>query len=117
MQDKDNRGRICDMTDKVTSEVLAVGDASKSDLTKHIAVLGAPIEIGASQRGTLMGPAALRTAGLLTLLEGLDFTVEDHGDLTVGGVAPLMDTPPENTKHYREIQRWIRTISARAYEL
>ena len=38
---------------------------------KKIAVLGAPIEIGASQRGTLMGPAALRTAGLLTLLDGL----------------------------------------------
>jgi len=51
------------------------------------------------------------------VLEERDFTVEDHGDLTVGGVAPLEDTPPENTKHYREIQRWIRTISARAYEL
>ncbi len=88
-----------------------------SEPAKKIAVLGAPIEIGASQRGTLMGPAALRTAGLLTVLEELDFTVEDHGDLTVGGVAPLMDTPPENTKHYREIQRWIRTISARAYDL
>jgi arginase len=88
-----------------------------SEPAKKIAVLGAPIEIGASQRGTLMGPAALRTAGLLTVLEELDFAVEDHGDLTVGGVAPLMDTPPENTKHYREIQRWIRTISARAYDL
>ena len=88
-----------------------------SEPAKKIAVLGAPIEIGASQRGTLMGPAALRTAGLLTVLEELDFAVKDHGDLTVDGVAPLMDTPPENTKHYREIQRWIRTISARAYEL
>ena len=88
-----------------------------SEPAKKIAVLGAPIEIGASQRGTLMGPAALRTAGLLTVLEELDFTVEDHGDLTVDGVAPLMDTPPDNTKHYREIQRWIRTISARAYDL
>ena len=33
---------------------------------KKIAILGAPIEIGASQMGTLMGPDALRTAGLLT---------------------------------------------------
>src|SRR6202034_2754448 len=64
-----------------------------------------------------MGPAALRTAGLLTVLEELDFAVEDHGDLTVAGVAALADTPPQNAKHYREIQRWIRTISARAYEL
>ena len=88
-----------------------------SEPAKKIAVLGAPIEIGASQRGTLMGPAALRTAGLLTVLEELDFAVEDHGDLTVAGVAALEDTPPQNAKHYREIQRWIRTISARAYEL
>jgi arginase len=88
-----------------------------SEPAKKIAVLGAPIEIGASQRGTLMGPAALRTAGLLTVLEDLDFAVEDHGDLTVDGVAALDDTPPQNAKHYREIARWIRTISARAYEL
>lgn len=88
-----------------------------SEPPKKIAVLGAPIEIGASQRGTLMGPAALRTAGLLTLLEGLEFAVEDHGDLTVAGVAALDDAPPGNAKHYREIQRWIRTISARAYDL
>lgn len=88
-----------------------------SEPVKKIAVLGAPIEIGASQRGTLMGPAALRTAGLLTVLEELDFAVEDHGDLTVAGVAALGDTPPANARHYREIQRWLRTISARAYEL
>ena len=90
---------------------------ANSRLKKRIAVLGAGLEIGASQRGTLMGPAALRTAGLLALLEDLGFAVEDHGDLRLAGVAALDDTPPDNTKHYREIQRWIRTISARAYEL
>jgi arginase len=84
---------------------------------KKIAVLGAPIEIGASQRGTLMGPAALRTAGLVTLLDGLGFAVEDHGDLSVVGVAALDDAVPDNAKHYREIQRWIHTISAQAYGL
>jgi arginase len=84
---------------------------------KKIAVLGAPIEIGASQRGTLMGPAALRTAGLVTLLDGLGFAVEDHGDLSVAGVAVLDDAVPNNAKHYREIQRWIHTISAQAYGL
>src|SRR5579863_3266416 len=64
-----------------------------------------------------MGPDALRTAGLLTLLEGLGFAVEDHGNLSVEGVPLLKDTPPDNAKHYREIQRWIRTISGRAYDL
>jgi arginase len=94
-----------------------VNDTFKPDITRRIAVLGAPIDIGASQRGTLMGPAALRTAGLLTLLDGLGLAVEDHGDLSVGGIADLADAPPDNAKHYREIQHWIRALSAHAYEL
>jgi len=94
-----------------------VNGFARSELPKNIAVLGAGIEIGASQRGTLMGPAALRTAGMLTLLEGLGFVVQDHGDLSVAEVAELDDLVPENTKHYREIQRWVRSLSARAYEL
>ncbi|HET7885270.1 MAG TPA: arginase [Bradyrhizobium sp.] len=84
---------------------------------KKIAILGAPIEIGASQMGTLMGPDALRTAGLLTLLDSLGFAVEDHGNLSAKDVAALSDVPPGNARHYREIQRWIGAISARAYEL
>jgi arginase len=94
-----------------------VNDVARSELPREIAVLGAGIEIGASQRGTLMGPAALRTAGLLTLLESLGFSVEDHGDLSVAGLPELDDVPPDNCRHYREIQRWIRTLSTRAYEL
>ncbi|SHH68144.1 arginase [Bradyrhizobium erythrophlei] len=94
-----------------------MSDTSRSDLTRRIALLGAPIEIGASQRGTLMGPAALRTAGLSTVLDALGFEVEDHGDIAVGEVPGLTDAPPDNARHYREIQRWIRTLSARAYEL
>jgi len=94
-----------------------VVDASRPNPAKTIALLGAPIDIGASQRGTLMGPAALRTAGLLTLLDGLGFEVQDHGDLSIGEVAELDDAPPGNARHYREIQRWTRALSPRAYEL
>src|ERR1700686_4302632 len=103
--------------DEVSSGVLQVSDVANSSQTKHIAVLGAPIEIGASQRGTLMGPAALRTAGLLTLLETLGFEVTDHGDLSVNGAADLSDLPPANANHYREIQHWTRAVSRRSYEL
>jgi arginase len=94
-----------------------VTDAFKSDPAKKMAVLGVPIDIGASQRGALMGPAALRTAGLLTLLDALGFDVSDHGDLSIGDVAELADTPPDNARYYREIQRWTRALSARAHEL
>src|SRR5450759_3342903 len=96
---------------------LVVIDVSNPDVMKKIAVLGAPIDIGASQRGTLLGPAALRTAGLLTLLDGLGFEVKDHVDLSIGEVAELADVAPDNTRHYREIQRWTRALSARAYRL
>jgi arginase len=64
-----------------------------------------------------MGPAALRTAGLLTVLDGLGLEVKDHGDLVISDMADMADAPPDNAKHYREIQRWTRALSARAYEL
>jgi arginase len=92
-------------------------DAVETDATRRIAVLGAPIDIGASQRGTLMGPAALRTAGLLTVLDELASEVRDHGDISISEVGNLDDAPPDNAKQYREIQRWTRALSARAYEL
>src|SRR5262249_48554220 len=85
--------------------------------TRRIALLGAPIDMGASQRGTLMGPAALRTAGLLTVLASLGFEVVDHGDLSVAGTADLLDEVPDNTNHYRDIQRWTRVLSHHAYLL
>src|SRR5215210_1708199 len=70
---------------------VAVSEPFKSDLIREIAVLGAPVDIGASQRGTLMGPAALRTAGLVSLLGGLGFEVKDHGDLSIMDLAELAD--------------------------
>jgi arginase len=90
---------------------------AKSEQPRQIAVLGAPIDMGASQRGTLMGPAAIRTAGLLTLLGTLGFEVTDHGDLSVAGMADLTDVPPDNARHYREIQRWTRALSSHGYQL
>ena len=90
---------------------------SESGLARSIALLGAPIDMGASQRGTLMGPAALRTAGLLAVLESLGFAVTDHGDLSVAGMIDLEDQPPDKANHYREIQRWTRALSRRGYEV
>lgn len=93
-------------------------DTTKPEpMSQRIALLGAPIDMGASRRGTLMGPAALRTAGLSTLLETLGFDVTDHGDLAVSGMTDLSDPPPENARHYRDIQRWTRLVSSRGYEV
>ena len=83
----------------------------------QIALLGIPIEIGAGQRGTLMGPDALRTAGIGRVLEQLGFAVEDHGNLAPPAAAIADHEHPSNCKHYDEISAWTRAIAQRAYEL
>ena len=85
-----------------------------TDAKSRIALLGVPIEIGASQAGTLMGPAALRTAGIGRMLEQLGFDVEDHGDIAI--LADLADEgpAPANAKYYDEVKSWIRALSERA---
>lgn len=90
-----------------------------SDLSTptRIALLGVPVDVGASQRGTLMGPAALRTAGLGGVLESLGLVVEDHGDLSVPREPTATDAPPDKANNYREIQAWVQIVSARAYEI
>jgi arginase len=93
---------------------MSEADASKKP---RIALLGVPIEIGASQPGTLMGPDALRTAGIGRVLEQLEFDVEDHGNLAVPEVLAADGPPPANAKFYADIQAWVRVISERAWEL
>src|SRR3954454_12500212 len=82
----------------------------------RIALLGVPIEIGASQPGTLMGPAALRTAGIARLLEQLGFGVEDHGDLAISAVSSD-GPPPANAKFYHEVKTWLRILAERSFSL
>jgi arginase len=84
---------------------------------RRVALLGVPIEIGAGLRGTLMGPAALRTAGIGRLLEQLGIAVEDHGDMTRPEFDRGNDPAPHNANFYDEVQSWVGAISARAYEL
>ena len=90
---------------------------SEPDVNKpRIALLGVPIEIGASQAGTLMGPDALRTAGIGRILDQLGFAVEDHGDMARPAIASDGPTP-NNAKFYDEVKSWVRLLSERAYEL
>lgn len=86
-------------------------------MDKRVALLGIPVDIGASQRGTLMGPDSLRTAGLPTVLEQLGIAVEDHGNLTIAGTPVADDPPPAKARQYRDIQTWTRTISPHAHRL
>jgi arginase len=89
---------------------------SDTSTPSRIALLGVPIEIGASQAGTLMGPAALRTAGIARLLEQMGVCVEDHGDLAIPAVSSD-GPPPANAKFYDEVKTWIRSLSERSFWL
>jgi arginase len=49
----------------------------------HIAVIGAPMDLGAGRRGVDMGPSALRVAGLNQKLAELGYKVDDLGNVVV----------------------------------
>src|SRR6201987_137034 len=49
----------------------------------HIAIIGAPMDLGAGRRGVDMGPSALRLAGLNEKLSSLGYEVEDLGNVVV----------------------------------
>ncbi len=49
----------------------------------HIAIIGAPMDLGAGRRGVDMGPSALRLASLNEKLASLGYEVEDLGNVLV----------------------------------
>ncbi len=83
----------------------------------RIALMGAPVEVGASRRGTLMGPAGLRTAGIVPVLVELGYEVDDHGDILEREIVQVAGPVPANARFYGEIAAWVRAVSSRAYDL
>jgi arginase len=83
----------------------------------RIAILGVPIEIGAAQAGTLMGPAALRTAGLVPQLARLGYEVADCGDLAAPEPIAGLCEGTGRARHLPQIAAWARELSRRAYEM
>jgi len=61
----------------------------------RVGILGVPLDLGASLRGTDMGPSAIRYAGLADALGAIGHTVTEFGNVTVPvagqihGAAPL----------------------------
>ncbi|MCV6597910.1 MAG: arginase [Mangrovicoccus sp.] len=78
-------------------------------------LLGCPIEEGAGQRGSAMGPAAYRTAGLTERLRTLGHKVTDLGDVSLGDLPDVhAPAPARNTA---QVAAWSRAIAARARAL
>lgn len=54
-----------------------------ASVIKDIAIIGAPLDLGAGRRGVDMGPSAVRVAGLGTRLTALGYHVSDLGNIPV----------------------------------
>lgn len=87
------------------------------DVTRDIPVLGASLELGGPARGTLMGPLALRTAGLVRALADLGHRVDDRGTLhDVEPVAAALEPRhAARCNHLAAIAGWTRTLHDHAY--
>ncbi len=74
---------------------------------RNITLIGAPVDSGKRRRGCLMGPDAMRTAGLEQAITGLGHRVTDMGNL-----APAPVDIPEDGKIYAlaETVGWTQTL-------
>lgn len=76
-----------------------------------IAVIGAPIEAGAGVAGCAMGPAMLRTAGIVTTLTELGHDVVDVGDVAFGRSVAPASAPEGRARHFAEIAAFTRDLA------
>src|SRR3954465_6646615 len=76
-----------------------------------VAILGAPLDLGAGRRGVDMGPSALRLAGLNAKLSTLGYTVDDLGNVAL---AQQESTPSlvENAKYLPQIAATCERLAA-----
>ena len=73
-----------------------------------VALIGAPTDIGAGQRGARMGPDALRIAGLAEALRERGVDVIDRGNLD--GPRNPWQPPVDGYRHLDEVVAWNRAV-------
>jgi arginase len=83
--------------------------------TSVLSVIGAPIEDGASVPGTIMGPAALRTAGLIRTLRDLGHEVDDRGDLRLPEGTPEPVSIAGSLRNLANVACWSRLLCRETY--
>ena len=73
-----------------------------------VSLIGAPTDIGAGHRGALMGPDALRIAGLGEALAERGVDVIDRGNLS--GPGNPWQPPRDGYRHLAEVVEWNRLV-------
>jgi arginase len=77
----------------------------------HIAIIGAPLDLGAGRRGVDMGPSAVRVARLQARLATLGYEVEDRGNVAVEQ-AESRPHGDERARYLSEITKTCTRLSA-----
>ncbi|ODS64111.1 MAG: arginase [Arenimonas sp. SCN 70-307] len=77
-------------------------------LSRTLALIGAPTDIGAGHRGAVMGPEALRVAGLAEALRERGLEVVDTGNLS-GPANPWLP-PVDGYRHLPQVVEWNRLV-------
>lgn len=73
----------------------------------RIAIIGAPLDLGAGRRGVDMGPSAIRMANLNRRLASLGYTVEDLGNVEVAQA----EAAAEGSSHAKYLPQIAATCS------
>jgi len=72
-------------------------------VNRKVAIIGAPLDLGAGRRGVDMGPSAVRVAGLGRRLAALGYEVTDLGNVPVAQPEAVDDTGPNDAKYLQQI--------------
>jgi arginase len=84
---------------------------------RSITILGAPVEAGASVRGSATGPAMLRTAGIVETLRELGHDVEDRGDLPHPHHLVHALSPEGKRRRFAHVSAWARLLAGETYAI
>jgi len=76
----------------------------------HIAIIGAPLDLGQDRRGVDMGPSALRVANLNSRIASLGYEVEDRGNIQV----EQAEASPEGDVHAKYLPQIAAACTALA---
>jgi arginase len=85
-------------------------------LTRKVAILGAPLDLGSHRRGVDMGPSALRYSGLADRLEDLGIDALDCGNVSAE-IAEVADEHDEHARYLRDILHSCGQIAGRVAEV
>src|SRR4029077_11871363 len=67
----------------INLDAAAVRDNESYMPYSHVAIIGAPLDLGQDRRGVDMGPSAVRVANLNARVASLGYEVEDCGNIPV----------------------------------